>query len=43
LVCEQEDSQFYFVANKFGGIIGFFLIKFNINDPNDFKFLTMWR
>lgn len=43
VVCEVEDGQFYFVANKYNGIIGFFLIKFSITDPNDFKFITMWR
>lgn len=38
-----EDQQFYFVANKFKGVIGFFLIRFDVNSPENYKFLTMWR
>jgi hypothetical protein len=38
-----EDQQFYFVANKFQGVIGFFLIRYSVNNPDDYKFLTMWR
>ena len=40
---DQEDKQFYILCNKKDGSTGFFLFKFSEIDPEDYKYLTMWR
>ena len=40
---DEEDELFYFLANKKNGIIGFYLIKFDMMNPRDFTYMTMWR
>jgi hypothetical protein len=43
IVLDEEDKQFYFLANKQNERIGFYLITFSQYDPKDYKFITMWR
>lgn len=40
---DEEDELFYFLANKKDGVIGFYLVKFDMMNPMDFTYLTMWR
>ena len=43
IVLDPEENKFYFLSNKRHGELGFYLIKFDAKNPNDFKFLTSWR
>ena len=40
---DDEDREFYFLSNKKDAQIGFFLVKFEADDPSKFTDLTMWR
>lgn len=40
---DDEDDKFYFLTNKRQGQLGFFLIEFKANDPNNYTFITMWQ
>jgi len=43
LLYDEEDQVFYLLANRKKGIIGFYLMKFPVNDPTNVKNLTMWK
>jgi len=43
LLYDEEDQVFYLLANRKKGIIGFYLMKFPVNDPTSVKNLTMWK
>ena len=43
IVFDEEDELFYFLASKKCGIIGFFLVKFDMMNPKNYQFMTMWR
>ena len=43
LLYDPEDECFYILANKEGDSIGIYLVKFYVNHPGKFKFITMWR
>lgn len=43
VIYDIEDQEFYFLCNEKNGVIGFFLIKFNWDNPRKFVFITMWR
>ena len=43
ILYDEEDKMFYVLCNRKAGVIGFFLFKFSEKDPNDYKYLTMWR
>ena len=43
LCYDSEDEKFYVLANKKDETIGFYLIQFSKDDPNDFYFLNMVR
>ena len=43
IIFDEEEKQFYFLSNKKKGNIGFFLLKFNEDDPYCFTDLTMWK
>ena len=40
---DEEDEIFYFLAGKKDEIIGFYLIKFDMMNPYDYSYMTMWR
>jgi hypothetical protein len=43
IIYDDEEQEFYLLANKSNGIIGFFLMKFPIHDPSKVERLTMWK
>ena len=43
IIHDQEDGFFYVLANKYDEKLGFFLIRMNDSDTNDFKFLTKYK
>jgi hypothetical protein len=43
VIYDGETKEFYFLCNKKDGKIGFYLIKFNEEDPSKFSYLTMWN
>jgi len=43
ILYDEEDEEFYLLANRSGGIIGFYLMKFPVNDPLKLQNLTMWK
>ena len=42
VIYDEEYKEFYFLANKRHGFIGFYLIKFSEDDPMNYEFVTMW-
>ena len=40
---DEENNEFYLVSNKRNDILGFYLIKFDENEPSNYKFLTTWE
>ena len=44
ILYDEDDRQFYLVANKYDEKLGFFIIKMSETDPiNNFKFLTKYK
>lgn len=46
IIFDHEDHVFYFLANKYKGKLGFFLIRMDEKDPKDHrksKFMTKWK
>ena len=43
IVHDPEENQFYLLANKRYGVLGFYLIRFEAKNPDNHKFLTKWR
>lgn len=43
IIYDEEDHKFYFLSNKQGGSLGFFLVEFSQRNPRDFKYMTMWQ
>ena len=43
IIYDDEEQEFYLLANRNNGIIGFFLMKFSIYDPSSVERLTMWK
>jgi hypothetical protein len=43
MIYENVDKQFYLLANSYQEKIGLFLIRFDLNDPNIFKFILKWK
>ena len=43
IIHNEDSGHFYIVANKFDEKLGFFIIRFNDNNPNDHKFLTKYK
>jgi len=43
IIFDEEDKEFYLLANKKKGLIGFYLMKFKEDDPYEFNDLTMWK
>ena len=39
VIYDLEDQNFYILANKFENSHGFYIVKFNEEDPNDFKYI----
>ena len=35
--------MFYLLANRYDGIIGFYLMKFPVDDPHKVERMTMWK
>ena len=40
---DEEDKEFYVLANKQFEKLGFFLLKFNAFNPNEGKYLARWK
>ena len=43
ILYDEEDEEFYLVANKKNELLGFFVIKFKFDDPTKFEEITVWR
>lgn len=43
IVYDSEEDVFYLLANRFREGIGFFLIRFDAQDPAKYNFLTTWK
>lgn len=39
IIYDQEESYFYILANKFDDKLGFFILRINQEDPNDWTFI----
>lgn len=43
LIYDQEDQMVYILANRCKGVIGFYLMRFPIDDPHKVENLTTWK
>jgi len=43
VIYDTDTKEFYFLCNKKDGKVGFYLIKFNEDDPSKYSYLTMWN
>jgi hypothetical protein len=43
VIYDHEEQNFYLLANKKDGLVGFFLIRFNAKNPAQYQFVTMWQ
>jgi hypothetical protein len=43
IVYDSDDDKFYLIANRLRGTIGFYLLRFDAQDPSKFEFLTSWK
>lgn len=43
IVFDHDDNVFYMIANRKAGVIGFYLIRFDAENPLSFDFLTTWK
>lgn len=41
IIYDSEAKEFYLLCNRRFDKIGFYLVKFALNDPKTFKFMTM--
>jgi len=42
MISDDEDKEFYLLCNKYYGRLGFYLIRFEMANPEKFIYLTMW-
>ena len=43
VIYDEEDKYFYVCANKFEDKLGFFVVKFNEINPQEYYFLIRWK
>jgi len=43
VIYDSDDDRFYLIANRLRDAIGFYLIRFDAQNPSNFDFLTTWK